>query len=71
MPSSTLYKVKSFLDDEATVVSYEARRGKHGGKVGALNVQLANGKLFSAGTGLSDKQRDRPSVPPLHFAIKN
>ncbi len=65
--SSTLYKVKSFLDDEATVVSYEAGRGKHVGKVGALNVQLANGKLFSVGTGLSDKQRGAP--PPIGAII--
>lgn len=64
--SSTLYKVKSFLDDEATVVSYEAGRGKHVGKVGALNVQLANGKLFSVGTGLSDKQR---ATPPAIGAV--
>ncbi len=65
--SSTLVKVKSFLDDEATVVSYEAGRGKHVGKVGALNVQLANGKLFSVGTGLSDKQRAAP--PPIGAVI--
>jgi DNA ligase 1 len=66
--SSTLYKVKSFLDDEATVVSYEAGRGKHEGKVGALNVQLANGKQFSVGTGLSDKQRAAP--PAIGALIK-
>jgi DNA ligase 1 len=66
--SSTLYKVKSFLDDEATVVGYEAGRGKHVGKVGALNVQLANGKLFSVGTGLSDKQRASP--PAIGALIK-
>jgi DNA ligase-1 len=58
--STTLYKVKTFHDAEAMVVGYEAGRGKHTGRVGALNVQLPNGKLFSVGTGLSDKERSAP-----------
>jgi DNA ligase 1 len=58
--SNSLLKVKSFLDAEAVVVSYEAGKGKHKGRVGALNVKLPNGKTFSVGTGLSDAERKSP-----------
>lgn len=58
--SSTLLKVKSFFDDEATVLGYLAGEGKHLGRVGALRVVLANGKEFSIGTGLRDAERENP-----------
>jgi DNA ligase-1 len=58
--SNTLLKVKSSFEDDATVVSYEAGKGKHEGRVGALNVKLANGIEFALGTGLSDSEREHP-----------
>ena len=58
--SSTLLKVKSFLDTEARVIGYTKGAGRHAGRVGALEVELADGTLFSVGTGLSDAQRDDP-----------
>jgi len=61
--SNTLLKVKSFLDDEATVIGYEKGKGKHKGRVGSLLVKLANGTEFAVGTGLSDDERkDPPAV---------
>ena len=58
--SSTLLKVKSFKDDEATVIGHEPGAGRHKGRLGALRVRLANGTEFSVGTGLSDQQRESP-----------
>lgn len=58
--SSTLLKVKTFHDAEAVVVGHEAGKGKHKGRLGALNVRLPNGVEFSVGTGFTDKQRANP-----------
>src|SRR5262249_47571122 len=55
-----LLKVKKFLDTEVTVTSYEAGKGRHKGRVGALWVRLGNGKECKVGTGLKDKDRDNP-----------
>jgi DNA ligase-1 len=60
--SSTLLKVKSFLDAEACVVGYESGRGRHKGRFGALLVQRDNGTRFAVGTGLSDADRSAPPV---------
>lgn len=57
--STTLLKVKTFFDDEATVVKHIAGRGKHKGRLGALRVEW-NGVEFKVGTGFSDKQRENP-----------
>ena len=66
--SSTLLKVKTFHDAEATVIAHEPGRGKHSGRLGALVVQLPNGKQFSVGTGFSDRQRESP--PPIGSLIQ-
>lgn len=58
--SSTLLKVKRFHDAEAVVVGHEPGKGKHKGRLGALAVQLPNGKRFSVGTGFKDKERGNP-----------
>lgn len=55
--STTLLKVKSFFDSEATVIGYTAGRGRHKGRCGALKVRTACGTEFKVGTGLSDAQR--------------
>ncbi len=66
--SSTLLKVKTFHDAEATVIGHEPGKGKHQGRLGALVVQLPNGKQFSVGTGFSDREREQP--PTVGSLIK-
>ena len=56
--STTLLKVKSFFDAEATVIGYTSGRGRHKGRCGALKVRMADGTEFKVGTGLSDAQRE-------------
>eukprot|EP01126_Amoeba_proteus_P030543 TRINITY_DN3017_c0_g1_i12.p1 TRINITY_DN3017_c0_g1~~TRINITY_DN3017_c0_g1_i12.p1 ORF type:complete len:352 (-),score=66.65 TRINITY_DN3017_c0_g1_i12:633-1688(-) len=58
--SSTLLKLKNFFDDEAKVVGHLPGKGKHLGRLGALQCELANKKLFQVGTGFSDAQREKP-----------
>ena len=58
--SSTLLKVKTFHDSEATVVDHVDGKGRHKGRLGALVVQLPDGTEFSVGTGFSDRERESP-----------
>ena len=58
--SHTLFKVKSFHDDEARVIGHQAGAGRHKGRLGALEVELRDGTRFSVGTGLSDAEREKP-----------
>ena len=61
--SSTLLKIKSFHDAEATVVAHQGGKGKHKGKLGAVVARLGDGTEFSIGTGFTEKQRANP--PPV------
>lgn len=65
--SHTLLKVKTFHDAEAVVVGHLPGKGRHKGRLGALQVQLPDGTDFSVGTGLSDQQREAP--PPIGAVI--
>lgn len=58
--SHSLLRVKSFFDDEATVIGVKPGKGKHKGRMGALSCQLKNGKEFDVGTGFTDAQRKNP-----------
>jgi DNA ligase 1 len=58
--SSSLLKVKTFVDAEARVIDHLPGTGRHRGRTGALLVELPNGKQFSVGTGLSDQERETP-----------
>jgi DNA ligase-1 len=58
--SPTLLKVKSFYDDEATIIGYEPGKGRHKGRLGGYVCVLANGVRFSVGSGLTDKERNSP-----------
>jgi DNA ligase-1 len=58
--SATLLKVKTFHDAEARVLGYQAGKGRHKGRVGALCLRLSNGIEFEVGTGLSDAERANP-----------
>ncbi|MHB1425998.1 MAG: DNA ligase [Gemmataceae bacterium] len=59
--SATLLKVKNFLDAEGRVVGHKAGAGRHKGRLGALQVELADGTRVDVGTGFSDAERDNPS----------
>jgi DNA ligase-1 len=61
--SPTLLKVKRFHDDEARVVAHVAGKGRHKGRLGALEVELRDGTRFSVGTGFSDAERAAPPPP--------
>jgi DNA ligase-1 len=65
--SATLLKVKSFHDAEARVIGHLEGRGKHKGRLGALEVELPDGTRFSVGTGFSDAERQAP--PPVGSVI--
>jgi DNA ligase-1 len=65
--SSTLLKVKSFLDADAIVIGHQAGAGKHKGRLGALLVRMKDGTEFAIGTGFSDKERGDP--PPIGTTI--
>lgn len=58
--SSTLLKIKTFHDAEATVIAIQDGKGKHKGRMGAILVQLPDGTEFSIGTGFSDHERENP-----------
>ncbi len=60
-------KVKSFDDMEGRVVGYRAGTGKFAGKTGALQVEIPGGIRFYVGSGLTDREREKP--PPLGSII--
>jgi len=61
--SATLLKIKTFHDAEATVIGHLPGKGRHKGRLGALEVTLADGTRFSVGTGFSDRERENPPPP--------
>lgn len=65
--SNTLLKVKTFITDEGVVIGHEPSRGRHRGRLGALLLELPNGKRFAVGTGLSDAERI--NAPPVGSTI--
>ena len=68
--STSLLKVKKFLDAEAVVIGHEAGAGRHKGRVGALVARFANGKEFKVGTGLKDKERENPPAVGSLITVK-
>ena len=58
--SSTLLKVKKFLDAEAVVIGHQPGKGKHVGRLGALICKLPDGTEFDIGTGFTDLERENP-----------
>lgn len=68
--SSTLLKVKTFLDDEAIVTGYEPGKGNRLGMVGAFLVRglgKFKNKEFKVGTGQSHEDLRNP--PPIGAKI--
>lgn len=58
--TSALLKLKPLADAEAVVVGHLPGRGRHAGRLGALQVRDEQGRHFALGTGFSDTQRDAP-----------
>ena len=65
--SPTILKVKSYQDDEATVLKHLPGKGRNSGRLGSLLVALSNGTQFKIGSGFSDLQRENP--PPVGAVI--
>ena len=65
--SHALLKVKKMLDDEALVIGY-IRRPQ--GDIKAMQVQLANGKQFKLGGGLTDQERRNPPKIGIKVTFK-
>nr|BBJ05883.1 ATP-dependent DNA ligase [Marinobacter nauticus] len=58
--SDDLLKVKTHEDAEARVVGHVPGKGKYEGLMGALKVELADGRRFRIGTGFTDADRGDP-----------
>jgi DNA ligase-1 len=65
--SMALLKVTPWLDAEARVVAHLPGKGKYAGMVGALRVEMPDGRRFALGSGLTDAQRRSP--PPVGAAV--
>jgi DNA ligase-1 len=65
--SDVLLKLKPWQDAEAVVVGYLPGNGKYQGMTGALQMQMADGKRFRIGSGLTDALRRQP--PPIGTRI--
>jgi len=58
--SDDLVKVKPYQDAEARVVGHLPGKGRYKGMLGALEVELEDGRRFRIGTGFSDAERSSP-----------
>lgn len=64
--SRDLLKLKPWDDAEAVVLAHLPGQGKYAGRLGALRVQLADGRMMRIGSGLSDAQRiDPPAIDSI------
>jgi DNA ligase-1 len=58
--NDALLKLKPLEDAEATVIGYLPGKGKYAGKMGALQMETADGKRFNIGTGFTEAVRANP-----------
>lgn len=58
--TADLLKVKPFDDADARVVAHIGGKGKHAGRLGALLVEMPDGKRFKLGGGFTDAERENP-----------
>lgn len=65
--SASLLKLTPWLDAEARVVGHLPGKGKYAGMLGALQLELPDGRRFSLGSGLTDVVRRSP--PPAGALI--
>ena len=62
-----LLKVKRHDDAEAVVVGHLPGKGRLAGMLGALLVEMPDGRRFRLGTGFSDEERRKP--PPMGATV--
>ena len=65
--TNDLLKVKRHEDAEAVVVGHLPDRSRYAGMLGALLVEMPDGRRFRLGTGFSDAERRRP--PPIGATV--
>jgi len=65
--SYDMLKVKSFDDDEATVIQHFKGKGRNSARMGSILVEMKNGIRFKIGTGFTDAERNHP--PPIGSII--
>ena len=65
--SYDMLKVKSFDDDEATVIQHFKGKGINADRMGSMLVETKNGIRFKIGTGFTDEERNHP--PPVGSLI--
>ena len=58
--SDALRKLKLQPDEEGRVVAVQPGKGRHAGRMGALQVEMPSGQRFFLGTGFTDAQREAP-----------
>ncbi|MCV6607040.1 MAG: DNA ligase [Campylobacterales bacterium] len=58
--SVQILKVKTFHDDEATVIKINQGKGKFKGLMGSITVRLKNGIIFNIGNGFTLENRKNP-----------
>ena len=61
--SAAMLKLKPWQDAEAVVLAHLPGRGRHAGRLGALQVRSDSGQVFHIGTGFSDAEREAPPAP--------
>ena len=57
--STNLLKIKKVKHSEAIITGYQAGKGRHTGRIGAL-IATHQGNTFKIGTGLTDQNREYP-----------
>ena len=58
-----LLKLKIYQDAEAVVIAHLPGKGRNLGRLGALLVEMPDGRQFKIGSGFSDRERENP--PPV------
>lgn len=60
---AALLKLKTYEDAEAVVIAHLPGKGRNLGRLGALLVEMPDGRQFKIGSGFSDQERENP--PPI------
>ncbi|NJD36175.1 MAG: DNA ligase [Betaproteobacteria bacterium] len=60
--SSAMLKLTPWLDAEATVIGHRPGKGKFVGMVGALQMEMPDGRRFALGSGLTEAVRRNPPL---------
>lgn len=68
--SDDLLKVKQYSDAEAVVLRHLPGKGKYEGAMGAVLVELENGRELRIGSGFSDVERASPPPPGTVITFK-